>query len=93
MTAYAAGRLVAHCTHHAGWAHGPGQARCRACGTIRFTAYGALRPTGLPVAIPSGPFTASPPARRPPPGAPYGLRPPRSSPPPGRAAPLQPPAR
>ncbi|WP_449476932.1 DUF6255 family natural product biosynthesis protein [Streptomyces abikoensis] len=37
------------CAHRGGWsARTRGEARCRDCGTVRFTEYGALRPPGLP---------------------------------------------
>ncbi|WP_420823992.1 DUF6255 family natural product biosynthesis protein [Streptomyces roseifaciens] len=37
------------CTHRGGWsARTRGEARCRDCGTVRFTEYAALRPPGLP---------------------------------------------
>ncbi|WP_374206181.1 DUF6255 family natural product biosynthesis protein [Streptomyces roseoverticillatus] len=37
------------CAHRGGWsARTRGEARCRDCGIIRFTEYGALRPPGLP---------------------------------------------
>ncbi|MEV4924444.1 DUF6255 family natural product biosynthesis protein [Streptomyces roseoverticillatus] len=37
------------CAHRGGWsARTRGEARCRDCGTVRFTDYGALRPPGLP---------------------------------------------
>ncbi|MFF7728422.1 DUF6255 family natural product biosynthesis protein [Streptomyces sp. NPDC008001] len=37
------------CTHRGGWtARSRGEARCRDCGTVRFTEYAALRPPGLP---------------------------------------------
>ncbi|MGK5732807.1 DUF6255 family natural product biosynthesis protein [Streptomyces sp. URMC 124] len=37
------------CTHRGGWAaRTRGEARCRYCGTVRFTEYAALRPPGLP---------------------------------------------
>ncbi|MBF6044293.1 hypothetical protein GO001_03535 [Streptomyces sp. NRRL B-1677] len=40
---------VLRCTHRGGWAaRTRGEARCRDCGTVRFTDYGALRPPGLP---------------------------------------------
>ncbi|WP_221505299.1 DUF6255 family natural product biosynthesis protein [Streptomyces eurocidicus] len=39
------------CPHLAGWAQDGGEARCRACGVVRFTDYGALRPPGLPQAV------------------------------------------
>ncbi|MEU4208960.1 DUF6255 family natural product biosynthesis protein [Streptomyces sp. NPDC026206] len=42
------GRLVNKCLHHAGWTRADGEQRCNACGTRRFTGYGALRPPGLP---------------------------------------------
>lgn len=43
------GRLVNNCAHSGGWASdGEGGQRCDACGTRRFTGYGALRPPGLP---------------------------------------------
>ncbi|MEU1816635.1 DUF6255 family natural product biosynthesis protein [Streptomyces roseifaciens] len=39
------------CTHRGGWAaRTRGEARCRDCGTVRFTEYAALRPPGLPQA-------------------------------------------
>ncbi|GHC59014.1 DUF6255 family natural product biosynthesis protein [Streptomyces cinnamoneus] len=50
-TAFATGRLVGHCAHGSGWTHTAGESRCNACGTRRFTQYGALRPPGLPRAI------------------------------------------
>ncbi|WP_422396774.1 DUF6255 family natural product biosynthesis protein [Streptomyces klenkii] len=35
------------CIHAEGWAYpAPGEQRCRTCGTVRFTDYGALRPPG-----------------------------------------------
>ncbi|MFI9305791.1 DUF6255 family natural product biosynthesis protein [Streptomyces triculaminicus] len=44
--------------HHPEWeSAGTGEARCKQCGTRRFTDYGALRPPGLPQAV-------RPPARR-----------------------------
>lgn len=52
------GRLVDNCPHTSGWESAGGEERCRACGTLRFTGYGALRPPGLPVAL-----TPSPPDR------------------------------
>ncbi|MEU5191885.1 DUF6255 family natural product biosynthesis protein [Streptomyces klenkii] len=40
------------CSHAEGWAYpAPGEQRCRTCGTVRFTDYGALRPPGLPHAL------------------------------------------
>ncbi|MEU5052415.1 DUF6255 family natural product biosynthesis protein [Streptomyces sp. NPDC021096] len=51
MTGYAAGRLVNHCAHTAGWTHAAGEAHCDRCGTRRFTDYGAVRPAGLPHAV------------------------------------------
>ncbi|MEU7131977.1 DUF6255 family natural product biosynthesis protein [Streptomyces sp. NPDC046261] len=51
MTAYAAGRLVNHCAHNAGWTHAAGESYCDRCGTRRFTEYGAVRPAGLPHAV------------------------------------------
>ncbi|MFF4220689.1 DUF6255 family natural product biosynthesis protein [Streptomyces nondiastaticus] len=40
------------CAHRGGWsARTRGEARCRDCGTVRFTDYGALRPPGLPDAL------------------------------------------
>ncbi|MFI9204553.1 DUF6255 family natural product biosynthesis protein [Streptomyces sp. NPDC053048] len=43
--------------HHPEWeSAGTGEARCKRCGTRRFTDYGALRPPGLPE-------TVRPPAR------------------------------
>ncbi len=53
MTHYAAGRLVDNCPHGNGWTQTrtQGEVRCDACGVRRFTAYGALRPPGLPQTI------------------------------------------
>ncbi len=45
------GRLIDNCPHTSGWDSADGEDRCRACGTRRFTDYGALRPPGLPVAL------------------------------------------
>ncbi|MCA6093035.1 hypothetical protein LE181_12790 [Streptomyces sp. SCA3-4] len=59
MTVYAAGRLVTHCPHAAGWTRTAGEARCERCGVRRFTEYGAVRPSGLPQAV-----VPSPRARR-----------------------------
>ncbi|WP_443057884.1 DUF6255 family natural product biosynthesis protein [Streptomyces sp. KLMMK] len=40
------------CTHRGGWAaRTRGEARCRDCGTVRFTEYAALRPPGLPACL------------------------------------------
>ncbi|MFH8784880.1 DUF6255 family natural product biosynthesis protein [Streptomyces roseoverticillatus] len=40
------------CNHREGWNYPvPGEARCRTCGTVRFTDYGAVRPPGLPSAL------------------------------------------
>ncbi|MEU1308907.1 DUF6255 family natural product biosynthesis protein [Streptomyces cinnamoneus] len=51
-TAYAAGRLMTHCPHLAGWATTTeGESRCRHCGTRRFADYAAVRPPGLPQAV------------------------------------------
>ncbi|MCA6092457.1 hypothetical protein LE181_09830 [Streptomyces sp. SCA3-4] len=50
-TAFATGRLVSHCLHGSGWTHTAGESRCDACGTRRFSQYGALRPPGLPHAV------------------------------------------
>lgn len=49
------GRLVDNCPHISGWDPTDGEERCRACGTRRFTGYGALRPPGLPVALTPSP--------------------------------------
>ncbi|MEX2982266.1 DUF6255 family natural product biosynthesis protein [Streptomyces sp. C36] len=49
------GRLVGNCPHTSGWDSANGEERCRACGTRRFTSYGALRPPGLPVALAPSP--------------------------------------
>ncbi|MGK5640566.1 DUF6255 family natural product biosynthesis protein [Streptomyces sp. URMC 126] len=51
------GRLMRHCGHEAGWEAGGGAHRCLACGTCRFTEYGALRPPGP---LPPGPPTPGP---------------------------------
>ncbi|MEU3752514.1 DUF6255 family natural product biosynthesis protein [Streptomyces olivoreticuli] len=45
------GRLVDNCPHTSGWDSANGEQRCRACGTRRFTGYGALRPPGLPATL------------------------------------------
>ncbi|MFV8128975.1 DUF6255 family natural product biosynthesis protein [Streptomyces syringium] len=42
------------CGHRSGWACTGGEARCGACGVVRFTEYGALRPPGLPQVITPG---------------------------------------
>ncbi|WP_416385359.1 DUF6255 family natural product biosynthesis protein [Streptomyces sp. NRRL B-1677] len=40
------------CSHAESWTYPvPGEQRCRTCGTVRFTDYGALRPPGLPQAL------------------------------------------
>ncbi|WP_373311645.1 DUF6255 family natural product biosynthesis protein [Streptomyces mashuensis] len=36
------------CEHRGGWAQEDGVLWCTRCGTLRFAAYGALRPPGLP---------------------------------------------
>ncbi|WP_370420831.1 DUF6255 family natural product biosynthesis protein [Streptomyces sp. QH1-20] len=43
--------LSRECGHGAGWRHTGGEARCGACGVVRFTEYGALRPPGLPQVV------------------------------------------
>ncbi|WP_424889841.1 DUF6255 family natural product biosynthesis protein [Streptomyces sp. XH2] len=44
--------MLRTCTHRGGWsARTRGEVRCRDCGTVRFTDYGALRPPGLPCAL------------------------------------------
>ncbi|WP_418952440.1 DUF6255 family natural product biosynthesis protein [Streptomyces albireticuli] len=43
--------VTAACPHLAGWARAGGESRCCACGVVRFTDYGAVRPPGLPQAI------------------------------------------
>ncbi|WP_372471988.1 DUF6255 family natural product biosynthesis protein [Streptomyces albireticuli] len=48
----------AACTHPVGWTHTRGEARCRACGVVRFTDYGAVRPPGLPEAVTPAPAGA-----------------------------------
>ncbi|WP_372411036.1 DUF6255 family natural product biosynthesis protein [Streptomyces luteireticuli] len=57
----AVGRLISHCPHRSGWEPGEGEARCRDCGTRRFTDYRALRTPERPTATTS---TASPPRDR-----------------------------
>ncbi|WP_367621008.1 DUF6255 family natural product biosynthesis protein [Streptomyces olivoreticuli] len=39
------------CLHCTGWTRTRGAARCEGCGVVRFTDYGALRPSGLPQAL------------------------------------------
>ncbi|MGA5133095.1 DUF6255 family natural product biosynthesis protein [Streptomyces olivoreticuli] len=39
------------CLHRTGRARTRGAARCEGCGVVRFTDYGALRPSGLPQAL------------------------------------------
>lgn len=46
--------LARECGHRSGWTHAGGRARCEACGVVRFTEYGALRPPGLPQVITPG---------------------------------------
>ncbi|MFI1257168.1 DUF6255 family natural product biosynthesis protein [Streptomyces netropsis] len=43
--------LTRECGHRSGWTRTGGEARCEACGVVRFTEYGALRPPGLPQVI------------------------------------------
>ncbi|GHC73461.1 DUF6255 family natural product biosynthesis protein [Streptomyces cinnamoneus] len=51
-TAYAAGRLMTHCPHLAGWVTtADGESCCHHCGTRRFADYAAVRPPGLPQTI------------------------------------------
>ncbi|WP_374223760.1 DUF6255 family natural product biosynthesis protein [Streptomyces sp. ISL-11] len=45
------------CRHAGGWSHARGEARCRDCGTVRVTSYGALR-------TPDTPEVRTPPARQ-----------------------------
>ncbi|MGX8908314.1 DUF6255 family natural product biosynthesis protein [Streptomyces netropsis] len=42
------GRIMNNCAHADGWTSAGGEERCDACGTRRFTDYGALLPPGLP---------------------------------------------
>ncbi|MBT2384901.1 DUF6255 family natural product biosynthesis protein [Streptomyces sp. ISL-11] len=42
------------CRHQAGWSHGRGESRCQGCGVVRFTDYGAVRPTELPQTVVPG---------------------------------------
>ncbi|MEU1377301.1 DUF6255 family natural product biosynthesis protein [Streptomyces triculaminicus] len=45
-----------HCAHRNGWVDiDDGVQRCEDCGTRRFTAYGALRPPGLPETVTPSP--------------------------------------
>ncbi|MFF7021210.1 DUF6255 family natural product biosynthesis protein [Streptomyces klenkii] len=45
-------RMRVRCSHAESWTYPvPGEQRCRTCGTVRFTDYGALRPPGLPQAL------------------------------------------
>ncbi|MEV5377882.1 DUF6255 family natural product biosynthesis protein [Streptomyces nondiastaticus] len=45
-------RVRIRCSHSEGWTYPvPGEQRCRSCGTVRFTDYGAVRPPGLPHAL------------------------------------------
>ncbi|MFI9205633.1 DUF6255 family natural product biosynthesis protein [Streptomyces sp. NPDC053048] len=54
------GRLVNHCAHRRGWTvAAEGEQRCDDCGTRRFTAYGALRPPGLPETVTPSPRQAA----------------------------------
>lgn len=48
---HARDRLVVNCQHLERWESGDGEKWCTACGTRRFTEYGALRPPGLPSAV------------------------------------------
>ncbi|MFF7688286.1 DUF6255 family natural product biosynthesis protein [Streptomyces syringium] len=43
--------LARECGHRSGWTCVGGEARCGACGVVRFTEYGALRPPGLPQVV------------------------------------------
>ncbi|WP_367138744.1 MULTISPECIES: DUF6255 family natural product biosynthesis protein [Streptomyces] len=54
------------CNHAEGWTYPvPGEQRCRTCGTVRFTDYGALRPPGLPPGPRWSSRAGSHPTRRP----------------------------
>ncbi|MFI9305079.1 DUF6255 family natural product biosynthesis protein [Streptomyces triculaminicus] len=55
MTVFTTGRMRADCRHQAGWTHADGMSTCRRCGVRRFAEYGALRPPGLPQAVPVPP--------------------------------------
>ncbi|MFI9200437.1 DUF6255 family natural product biosynthesis protein [Streptomyces sp. NPDC053048] len=48
--------LTSGCPHPSGWTHdADGSHRCERCGTRRFGDYAALRPPGLPAAVPQRP--------------------------------------